>query len=222
MPDSATRFTLFQRIRKAFQPWYRTKVERGFVPAVKKNDSDIILKETDAKVADGAAALNDVVNVKLLNYPSSLADFKHLKQRPSLDVIWCYHDANEHSALGHFGPDAGYRFKTRSGAARAKLKPRLYPRLDGPYDRTHLIPIGYHGSEQDDRLLVGWSPLQNQGPMNEFEQQIKRLKQPIYWLTLIQRDGRKVRWRYMVYDVKTLSLLKSLDLALDCDFVWYG
>src|SRR5699024_12125259 len=75
--------------------------------------------------------------------------------------------------VAHLAPGSGYTFRERDVAARGLLKPLIYPRDQGkPFDRTHLLPIGYHGSENDERLLVGWDSDANRGPFRSEERRV--------------------------------------------------
>src|SRR5699024_9973651 len=89
----------------------------------------------------------------------------------------------------------GYEFRERDDAARKTLKPSVFP-LDhiGPFYRTHLIPIGYHGSESDHRLLIGWSPEANRGPFNDIEQVQKARKYTILGVLMVIKKHKGAEW----------------------------
>lgn len=136
-------------------------------------------------------------------------------QKPALDTMWYYHDSDRHQIYAHLAPGTGFRVpgSERSDSERAKLKPKLRPMkspgYDEPYDRTHLIPFGYHGSENDPRLVVGWSRAENRNGLAEFEMRAKKISKNIYWLTDIRRLPYGAAWRYVVCDAETNKVIIS-------------
>lgn len=50
----------------------------------------------------------------------------------------------------------------------------LYPEGKEAFDRTHIVPIGFHGTESDNRLLVGWNSNQNRVQINKFEKKVRK------------------------------------------------
>lgn len=214
--------SLYTRLRQFFQPYYRPKPKK---PKVKSADTAVVsVSERDAKPAEGAVAVNGdtALLCKVLNYPGRLDNAIDFKKKPSLGVIWAYHDANVHQLFARFDPGDGWRCRERDDAARGQLKPLIYPKNQGRFDRTHLIPIGYHGSENDNRLVVGWNPRQNQQEFAEFEKVQKKRKEPIYWQTLITKTPAGANWRYRIYDARTGILLDSLERDIACDLYWEG
>lgn len=203
---------LYVSIRRWFQPYYRdTRKSSTKKPRSKKSR-----KNKNASKSQQPT----FVPVKIVDYPNPLTNVMKFQKKPSRNRIWCYHDKNVHQVVAHFTPGSGLIFKTRDNAARRELKPLIFPTNKGVFDRTHLIPIGYHGSENDPRLLVGWDSDANRKQFNDFEQIQKRRKNPVYWLTFITRKPWGARWHYMVYDVKTEQLLDELIHDYKAEFVW--
>lgn len=203
---------LYTSIRRWFQPYYR---ETSPAPSKKSRKSKPKKRKASAKPQQAT-----FVPVKIVDYPNPLTNVMQFKKKPSRNRIWCYHDKNVHQIVAHFTPGSGLIFKTRDNAARRELKPLIFPTNKGAFDRTHLIPIGYHGSENDPRLLVGWDSDANRKQFNDFEQVQKRRKNPVYWLTFITRKPWGARWHYMVYDVKTEQLLDELVHDYKAELVW--
>lgn len=98
------------------------------------------------------------------------------------------------------------RIKANDKSARW-VKRNGKPSLDWHW--AHLIPVGYHGSEGDERLGVRWWGQDNStvndgnGTMQKFEDRQEKRKEGFYWLTRIEKydDGRfaGLRWIYKIY-----------------------
>lgn len=151
--------------------------------------------------------------MRILQANKPLDNVMSAAQIPKQDTMWYYHDSNRHQIYAHLMPGTGFRVgsEERSDTERAKLKPKLRPMksafYDEPYDRTHLIPFGYHGSENDPRLVVGWSRAENRNGLMEFEARAKKIKKPILWLTDIRKLQYGAAWRYVVLDADTKEVL---------------
>lgn len=215
---------LYIKIRQWFQPYYR------WYPKSDKHDPKAIAREQRrrAKAAKRGKptgkSLHEedtlVPSVKILNYPKPLHNGMKFQKKPKPGSIWCYHNDRHHQIFAHFEPGMGYVHRERDHKARKSLKPLVYPNQGRPFDRTHTIPIGYHGSENDNRLLIGWDSDVNRGAFNEFEKKQKARKEPIYWMTLVDKIPGGARWRYLIYDARNDALLDSLESTMKCDFVW--
>ena len=99
----------------------------------------------------------------------------------------------------------------------------LYPKADKAYDRTHLIPYGYHGSENNPALVVGWDSDQNRKELREFEIKVNNINKSkaIYWFTLLERRPTYATWEYRIFDTESGKLLDKLQLKLECkDWSW--
>lgn len=89
---------------------------------------------------------------------------------------------------------------------------------------AHLLPVGYHGSEGDERLGIKWWGEDNttfgggNGKMSIFEAKQQKRTEGFYWLTRIEKvDGERgsfgmqksgVRWIYEIYN-KSGELIDS-------------
>lgn len=159
----------------------------------------------------------------VLPYPKPLDNAIFFKKKPSPFKIWYYHDGKKHQIFAYL--PAGSAFmndKKRSSKDRKKLKPLIYPLDCGRFDRTHILPIGYHSSENDPRLVIGWDSDQNRNELNKFEQRNKARKEDIYWLTSIEKTDFGARWTYKIYSVKTSNLIDSLSLTMKGKFKWFN
>lgn len=148
-------------------------------------------------------------------------DILEMTVLPPAGHVWHYHDSTTHELLSHLLPERGFDFKGRNDQARKRLKAGIYPiNNNKPYDRTHLIPFGYHGVEADPKLLVGWDSVQNQGPMNKFEQRQKKRKKPILWLARITKTPDGAALTYQVFDVKNHELIDEETYIMKSEFMW--
>lgn len=211
------------KLRRWFQPYYnpKPKVESKSTGKVRKKKT-IPKSMTKKNVKRDLAMVqaNKKLVIPVITYPNKLENAMTFKQKPSLNKIWYYHDENRHQIFCHLDTGSGFVHKGRDDSARKKLKPLLYPRQDAPFDRTHVLPIGYHGSENDNRLVVGWDSSQNRNELNYFEQKAKKIKEPIYWLTDIRKTPTGATWTYRIYSVNTGHVLQEITLEMNTRFQW--
>lgn len=210
---------IYHSVRKWLQPWWKPK-PKGVKKAQPKGEA--IEKDVASEVSADKRMDAEAPTVKLFAYSKPLDKAIGFKTLPAVDTVWFYHDDTRHQCFGHFAKGSGFRFTKRDDVQRKKLVARVYPRLDCAYDRTHMIPIGFHGSEKDNRLVVGWSPSDNREKFREFEIKAKdyNKKRGIYWLCSIERTPRGARWSYRIYDDQSMSEVMSLDSELVAPFVW--
>ena len=120
-------------------------------------------------------------------------------------------------------PGTGFRYTSdqRSNEERRLTNLCIRPdlKVKGSVHRTHMLPFGYHGLENDERLVIGWSGEANVGPFNEFEQRMKKLKEPIYWMCSVERMKYGARWRYIVFN-EQMKMIDSLEHIMKTEFVW--
>jgi len=157
----------------------------------------------------------------VLNYPKSLDNAIKLKTKPKKNRIWVYHDKDRHQLFAHLDVKSGFKCKTRNDELRRNMIPWIKPKVKKKYDRTHVLPIGYHGSDGDPRLIIGWDSEHNQNELKNFEFRNKKRDEPIYWFTDIRKDKYGATWSYKIYSVKTKKLIDSLTLRMDkTQFMW--
>lgn len=158
----------------------------------------------------------------------SIQEFDHrltldpskLDRLPAPNWTWYHHDKRVHQLLSHLGPTMGYKFKERDSAKRKKLKP-LIRITDRQYDRTHLIPFGYHGIESDPRLLIGFDSDMNRGPMNDYEIQQKSWNFPIFWACeVVRQSDHQMTLTYTVWDARTLKRVSQKSFVTKGDIEW--
>ena len=105
-------------------------------------------------------------------------------------TVWFNQTSKRLEVLAYLEKGTSQHYQSRNQNNRRKLKSRIQPKVDPkeiPMDRTHLIPVGYHGSESDNRLMVLWDRKDNQVTFNNFEDGMKNTQSDIYWYTGITR-----------------------------------
>ncbi|MDK7284282.1 hypothetical protein [Staphylococcus pettenkoferi] len=122
--------------------------------------------------------------------------------QPRMTFYW--HDESQHQIAVKFDKNGiKDEYKTRSNKERRQLEPLIRPYQRTNVDRTHVIPIGYHGSENDQRLLIGFDSHINQVKLKHFEDYASHInkKQSILWFVDIQKqDNGSVKWYASVWD----------------------
>ena len=223
--DKGRRRSPYTALRQKIQPYWRPRPPRSERIAAKeaKAAADEKVKADERALPASANGDRTVKGVRLTNVSTPLDKAASFKTKPGLGRIWFYEEPGKKmQVFAHFDVKDGYRFPERDDSERKRLKPRMYP-TDRQFDRTHLIPIGYHGSESADRLLVGWDSFQNRKDMLAFEKAAKALPFPIYWLTSINRTPKGANWHYRVYnaiDPDNPALVKRLDLEMEAPISW--
>lgn len=207
----------FIKINKWFRPYWNPKPEK-----LKSKNKKVVKKVEKPDNVKRAIVMNKELIMPVLPYPNELDKAIFFKKKPSPNKIWYFHNLQKHQIFAYLPKGSGYLYdKGRSDSERRKLKPLIYPLENGRFDRTHILPIGYHGSEKDPRLVIGWDSDQNRNELNKFEQRNKARNEDIYWFTSIERMPFGAKWTYKVYSVNTLELLDSLSVSMHCKFKWF-
>ena len=155
------------------------------------------------------------------NIEYQLDDIINHDIKPKLNQIWVYHDENHHQMFAHLGKGTGNVCKTRNDELRRNMTPWIRPRIKKKFDRTHVLPIGYHGSDGDPRLIIGWDSNHNQNELKNFEFKQKKRNENIFWLTDVRKTKYGAIWNYKIYSTSTNKLLDSLTLRMDkTQFMW--
>ena len=197
---------LYQRIRKWIQPYWNPKPKKKKKP-----------REKSFSTRGKETALIFVESKRPLTRA-----FEFEKQ-PKIDECWTYHNSHLHQIWCHLAPGTGFRYTSdqRSNEERRLTNLCIRPdlKVKGSVHRTHMLPFGYHGLENDERLVIGWSGEANVGPFNEFEQRMKKLKEPIYWMCSVERMKHGARWRYIIFN-EQMKMIDSLEHIMKTEFVW--
>lgn len=148
-----------------------------------------------------------VLGIEILPMPKKMDDDEALKLmlRGDSHVAYYYHDDYCHQLAVRFEPESAFRYYERNDEKRAKMKVLFRPDMQKsgrPYDKTHVIPVGYHGSEDDPRLLVGFDSQINRGGLLEFEKKISKFNRyyTVLWFVNIQKqDDDTAKWHTTVW-----------------------
>lgn len=158
--------------------------------------------------------MHGVIGVRIIDVGSQFYQESALEKLLNVkeDVAFFYHDKNRHQLIIRFKPNSAYRYQARSDSKRRGLKPMLRPIKKSGWDRTHLVPIGFHGTESDNRLLVGWDSVQNRVDINRFERKVRKLNdtQTILWFADIrkEKDG-SATWDAYIFNEMGKKLLED-------------
>ncbi|MDW3953386.1 hypothetical protein QI339_12245 [Staphylococcus saprophyticus] len=103
-------------------------------------------------------------------------------------IAYYYHSGDRHQIAVRFEPQSGFRYYKRNSSKLKTFKPIIEPKYS-EWDKTHLIPLGFHGSESDPRLLIGWSRKLNRGAIKKHEDKVTRINKDhtIYWFIDIEK-----------------------------------
>ncbi|WP_407807691.1 hypothetical protein [Staphylococcus aureus] len=211
-----------RRIQKKHERQNRKGNKQGkqyIPPTPKKEDRDAVSEDVLAKLSNlkqhGKKAKKKELGIHMVDLENGLTNDSALdlmkEAEPKTAFYW--HDAMSHQVAVKF-EKGGLRdeYKTRDNAERQKLKPLIEPKQKGNRDRTHVIPIGYHGSESDKRLLVGFSSKLNQQDLKYFEDKAGKLNRnnSILWFVNIQKQKDKsVKWHAIVWNQSGEKLLED-------------
>lgn len=201
-------FSLYISVRKFIQPYWNPKP-----------------KNSKQKKAKSISTHGDELLLDMVDMKREIHKIRELSKLPKLNECWSFHNKEHHTLLAHLEPGSGFRSKERSNKDRKKTKLCIRPTnfKAGEIHRTHMLPIGYHGSENDERLVVGWSGNSNTGIFNEFEQKMKQINnhQPVYWLTDIRLlpNNQGAQWTYIVLN-ENLKPLGTLQDTIKSEFIW--
>lgn len=185
---------------------------------------DILLKTRMTRQEAKTSLTNEPLVLMVMNYPAELNHWMESKQKPQVGQIWTHHNERRHQVLAHLAPRTSHAVdkSKRSNERRAELKAWLKPiSKRKAYHRTHIIPFGYHGSESDPRLVVGWIATHNEKQLNDFEIKQRNRSHSIYWFVDIRLlDSGRAEWHAEIYDSATLKKVDEITLRTNESFSW--
>ena len=194
---------IYVSVRKWLQPYWNPRPKTVKIPNKPKTDNE--------------------QSIKILRSKTRLERLWNSGKAPSVGKYWFYHDAAHHEIGAYLPKDTAFAFTERSDEERSELKPLVYPRMNVAYDRTHLIPFGYHGIENNSALVIGWSSSHNRNELRNFEIEMnkKNKTKDLVWFTYVTRKPECGVWTYKVFDAKSREIVGELTLKLKCgDWVW--
>lgn len=199
--------SLYVRIRQYFQPYWHPTPE-----VLKRKKTKKV--ENQAKTKDNESNVNKFrLVIKRMDRSLEKAFFATTK--PKQGEIWYYHSSQKHQVFTYFEPGDRKRFShdLRSNKARQKLKAKIYPKNE-QFDRTHLFPFGYIGTENNPILVIGWRSQHNRVDLMEFENRISDKDYAIYWLTSIEKTKYGAKWSAVVRRADNNELVDHLELTI--------
>ncbi|MEX2935953.1 hypothetical protein [Staphylococcus saprophyticus] len=120
-------------------------------------------------------------------------------------VAYYCHEGNHHQIAVKFNKGSAWKYHARNEYKRKQLKPIIEHKKQGHGDKTHLIPVGFHGSENDERLLVRFDSKINKGALKKEEEYVSNINmdEPILWFVdIIKQDDDTAIWNMTVWDEK--------------------
>ena len=167
----------------------------------------------------------NVLGVKIINVTEGRMTNENVLsrlQRSNSHNAYYYYDGQAFQIAVKFEPKSAWRYYERSNEKRKTLKPVIFPKSNKPFDRTHVIPVGYHGSENDSRLLVGFNSQINRNDLNTFEEAVRNMNETmtILWFVSIERQpDNSAKWFATVWNDEGVELKHEVFHDTD-PFVW--
>lgn len=118
-------------------------------------------------------------------------------------VAYYCHEDNHHQIAVKFDEGSAWKYHARNESKRKQLKPIIEHKKAGRGDKTHLIPVGFHGSENDERLLVRFDSKINKGALKKEEDYVSNInmEEPILWFVdIIKQADDTAIWNMTVWD----------------------
>lgn len=148
------------------------------------------ITKNDKKPTELDAVNRGEIGVKIITLNNEMTpDIAFDKMDKSAShIAYYYHSSTKHQIAARFEPKSGFRYYKRNDIKRKNFKPMIYNKYSAS-DKTHLIPVGFHGSENDPRLLIGWSRKINRGGIKRHEEQVTNINKEysIYWFVDVEK-----------------------------------
>lgn len=184
---------VLKEIHKWIEPYkYDNEIdqEKKTVSTKKKHIKVGKLSKIDKKPTELDAVNRGELGVKIITVKEQLDEeiaFQRMDKSGS-HIAYYYHSSDRHQIAVRFEPKSGFRYYKRNGTKLKNFKPIIEPKY-ASWDKTHLIPIGFHGSESDPRLLIGWSSKLNRGAIKKHENKVVNINEEhtIYWFIDIEK-----------------------------------
>ena len=219
-PTAKRRINLKERTQMKKDPNYRPKRNNITSKTSDKvnqddetTDAELIQKLQNLK--QGTPQRPKKLGLNMVDLSSGLTKqsaFEMMKSAESR-VAFYWHDEVSHQVAVKF--DKGGikdEYKTRSNSERRKLEPLIRPYKRDNVDRTHVIPIGYHGSESDKRLLIGFDSHINQVKLKNFEEyasKVNRTKVILWFVNIERQENDSVKWHATVWGEDGKEIIKK-------------
>lgn len=204
---SDDKHSLYVRIRQYFQPYWHPMPEEL---KTKKRKSAPVASEPGV---DNVKPDKPKLIIKRIGRSLEKAFFA--KQGPKQGEIWYYHSPDKHQVYAYFKAGDRKKFgqELRNDELRRQLKAKIYPKNE-QFDRTHLFPFGYIGTENNPVLVIGWRAQHNRNDIADFENRISDKDYDVHWLTSIEKTPYGAKWVNVVRRADNNELVDSLELTM--------
>ena len=229
-------YIIYAMIRHFFQPFWFPKPKR-----IKKDNGRLSKNKIKEKSKEETLENHEryFTSPKLKIYHSkSPLNIKTLATKLKDESLVYHYDRHKYEILAYFKGGKNARFKyqnerknnAKATKQRSKFKndsetcPIFYVgfnHVKGKLDRTHLIPFGYHGSENSNLVVSYWRGDSNKGVIAEFENKVTEKDIELFWYVSIERIGEKrgLRWIGRAYN-KHLELIDEIVDEFDIEYKW--
>lgn len=145
------------------------------------------------------------IGIDLVTINNAMNENKALNRlsRSNAQVAYYYHDETYHQIAVKFEKGVSRKYQIRNEQKRKDLTPILEYKRKSNGDKTHIIPIGFHGSENDERLLVRFDAKINRGALKKEEEYLTKLneEEPIMWyVSIVKQSDETAIWYMRVWD----------------------
>ena len=88
------------------------------------------------------------ISVDLVTINSVMTEERALNRLINSDssVVYYCHESGHHQIAVKFDKGSAWKYHERNESKRKRLKPIIEHKKSGLGDKTHLIPVGFHGS----------------------------------------------------------------------------
>lgn len=197
---------IIRDIHKWLEPYkYDNEVD---LPSKKQTNKKKHVKVSKITKKDKKPTELDAVNrgelgVKIITLNNVLNEdtaFQKMDKSAS-HIAYYFHSSTKHQIAARFEPESGFRYYKRNANKLKKFKPIIYNKYSAS-DKTHLIPVGFHGSENDPRLLIGWSRKLNRGGIKKHEEKVININKDytIFWFVDVEKTSNgSAKWTSTVW-----------------------
>lgn len=189
---------------------------------VVKNRRPILAEKEQKELSDLLERGEIGIDVILINQEMTKEAALDRLMKSATHNAYFIHTEKHHQLAVKFEKGSAWRFYERSNNRRAKLKPLVQYREKGKSDKTHLIPIGFHGSENDERLLVDFDSKINRYDLKKFEEYISNANatdEVLWFVDIVRQDDETVVWKACVWDNQG-HVIKEQEFHDKNKFIW--
>lgn len=144
------------------------------------------------------------IGVDLVTINSVMTEERALNRliNSASSVAYYCHESGHHQIAVKFDKGSAWKYHERNESKRKRLKPIIEHKKRGLGDKTHLIPVGFHGSENDERLLVRFDSKINKGKLKKAEEYVSRInaEEIILWFVdIVKQEDETAIWYMTVW-----------------------